>query len=211
MKPRLTIFTLLLFLSVFGFRGYLSDAAAQQTPASPHVLPETDKIRAIGVAYSPGGEFSRFVFVGEDGKSHHRLEVWKAKNNANPNIVNYVIQPKSVITRGRGPILVDAFHRQCFPSHLPKFEEKDYWVATLDGLELKFVLLDKEEDQNIVKGIFLNLQAAATQSRAGGLLNTVSHMSMWETNVISRFQKGKRQWIKPEWGQPLTVCIRIAP
>lgn len=192
--------SLLLILSGIG-------AAAQETSAP--ALPETGKISAIAVGYSQGGEFSRFLFAGEDGRSHHWLEVWKLKNTSNPSVVNYVMQPRSVIVWGRGPILADAFHRQCFPRYLPKFEEKDYWVATPNGLELQFVRLDKEEDQNNVKGVFSNLQAAATQSRAGGLLDTRGRASLWESNIISRFQKGKRKWINPEWVQTLNICIRI--
>jgi hypothetical protein len=206
MKQRFVIFSLALVLSASGFLRHFPNAAAQDAPVS---VPEPGKIRSIGTGYSATGEFSRFVFIGEDGRGHHWLEVWKAKNNADPNVVNYVMQPRSIITWGRGPILEETFNRQCLPSPRPKFDEKDYWVVMIDGLQLEFRRLDNEEDKNVVKGIFSNLQGAATQSRAGGLLNTTRHVSMWETNIISRFQKGKRQWIKPEWVQPLTACVRI--
>jgi hypothetical protein len=79
----------------------------------------------------------------------------------------------------------------------------------LKGRKLNFILLDQEEDQKSVKSVFTNLQAAATQSRAGGLLDTPNRMSMSESNIVSRFQKGKRQWLKPEWLQELTVCIKV--
>ena len=207
MKRRLLL-ALLLFLSLSTFK---TNAAPQQPPAVPSptpVVPEMGRIRNIGVGYSPGGEFSKFVFVGEDGKYHHWLEVWKAKNSTAPNIVIYAMEPNFIITWGRGPIFTDVFNPQCFPSSAPNFGEKDYWVALMKGRKLSFQLVDQEEDQKNVKGIFANLQGAATQTRAGGLLDTPNRASLWESNIISRFQKGKRQWINPAWVQPLTVCIK---
>jgi hypothetical protein len=70
--------------------------------------------------------------------------------------------------------------------------------------------LDQEDDQTKVKALFSNLQGTATQRRAGGLLDTKGHASMWERNIISQFQKGNRDWIKPEWAQRLTTCVRIS-
>jgi len=89
--------------------------------------------------------------------------------------------------------LADAFNAQCLPPASPDFGEKDYWVAVLKGSKLDFPRLVREEDQKNIKDIFSNLQGAATQSRAGGLLDTPSRANLWESNIISRFQKGKRR------------------
>src|SRR6185503_8446227 len=199
----------LVLLTVFGLQTHWSRASAQQPTPSPPVVPEFAKIISIGVGYSPGGEFTKFVFVGEDGKYHHWLEAWKTKGSSSANIVIYAMEPHYIITWGRGPVFTSVFNPSCFPSAAPNFGEKDYWVVLLKGRKLDFILLDQDEDQKTVKGIFSNLQAAASQSRAGGLLDTPNRMSMWETNIMSRFQKGKRQWIKPEWLQELTVCIKV--
>ena len=176
----------------------------------PATLPETDKIRDIGVGYSPNGQFSKLVFLGNDGQGHHWLEVWKVRNNDSPNLVNYLIQPHTIITWGRGPVLTELFAPECFPSSVPNFGPKDYWVVGFKNSKLNFVLLDQEEDQKKVAGLFSNLQATATQRRVGGLLDTKGHASMWERNIISQFQKGNRDWIKPEWPQSLTTCIKIS-
>jgi hypothetical protein len=203
MKKR--ILTSSVFWSVVVCLTLAISVSAQQDSA----LPETGKVRAISVAYSQSGQLSRFMFIGENNKSHHWLEVWKVKNTDDPNVVNYIVEPRTVVTWGRGPVLTDVFAPQCFPSSVPQFGPKDYWVAVIKGNKLTFQILDQEEDQRIVKGIFANLQGASTQSRAGGLLDMSRHTSVWEANVMSRFQKGKRDWIKPEWVQSLTVCIKV--
>src|SRR6185436_4163473 len=177
-------------------------------PTPSPVVPEMGKIRDLGVGYSPRGEFTKFFFVGEDGKYHHWLEIWRVKNTSAPNIVIYAMEPNLIITWGRGPILTTVFNPLCFPSAVPNFGEKDYWVALMKGRKLSFQLLDQEEDQNNIKGMFTNLNGAAMQTRAGGLLDTPNRASLWESNIISRFQKGKRKWINPAWVQPLTVCIK---
>ncbi|HKQ39921.1 MAG TPA: hypothetical protein VJ063_17720 [Verrucomicrobiae bacterium] len=186
-----------------------SHALAQQTPPSTTVVPEFPKIISLGVGYSQSGEYSKVMFLGEDGRYHHWLEVWKAKSSPLPNIVIYAMEPHYIITWGRGRVLTNVFNPQCFPSAIPTFGEKDYWVVVLKGRKLDFILLDQEEDQKNVNSIFTNLQAAAFQSRIGGLLYTPNRMTSSESNIVSRFQKGKRQWLKPNWLQELTVCIKV--
>ena len=207
MERRL-LFAFLLCLSLSAFK---TDAVAQQPPAVPTpspVVPEMGKIRDLGVGYSPRGEFSKYLFIGEDNKYHHWLEVWRVKNTSAPNIVIYAMEPNFIITWGRGPILTGVFNPLCFPSTAPVFGEKDYWFASMKGRKLSFQLVDQEDEQNNLKGIFVNLNAAAMQTRAGGLLDTPNRASLWESNIISRFQKGKRKWINPAWVQPMTVCIK---
>jgi len=207
MRIRILAFSFLL-LAVIVMPGNLAGVSAQEnSTAAERTVPDMEKITGIAPYYTLAGDFSKFYFVGEDNRTRHWLDVWKTKKSSSANVINYIMQPDKVITWGRGPILEDAFNHQCLPSTRPNFEEKDYWVALANGLELKFVALEKGEELDTVKAIFSNLQAAATQQRAGGLLDTPNRTNVWESNVMNRFQKGKRKWINPAWVQPITVCI----
>lgn len=205
---RRLIITLLFFVSMAVLSGneYRSVAAQEQAVPSPApVLPDTEKIRGISFGYTREGVFGKAWFFGEDGKSHHWLEVWRLQRNSTQAVVNYVVQPNLVVTWGHGPVLADAFASQCL-AEPSSFEKDDYWVAKIDGDHLAFVLLNQEERKNL-EGLFQNLQIAETHNIAGGVLQTTRRLNTWETNIMSLFQKGKRQWLKPEWVQRLTICI----
>ena len=120
-------------------------------------------------------------------------------------MANYVVQPNFVVTWGRGPVLTDAFDPQCL-AEPPRFEKDDYWVAKIDGDHLAFIRLEPEQRKN-VEGLFQNLTIAEAHSLAGGTLQTTRRLNTWEENIMSLFQKGKREWVKPEWVQHLTICI----
>lgn len=206
MKYRILTLTFLL-LALIGMHQVGAVSAQKDSVAPAQTVPDMGKIIGISPWYTALGEFSRFYFIGEDNRTRHWLEVWKTRKDSTANVVNYIMERDNVITWGRGPILADAFNHQCLPSSRPKFEEKDFWLALVNGLEIKFVLLEKGEQLDTVKAVFTNLQAAANQQRVGGLLDTPNRTNVWESNVMNRFQKGKRKWINPEWVQPLTVCV----
>lgn len=141
MKQTLTIFALLLLLSVLRLPGYGSAAATQQTVAtssSSQVMPEIEKIRDISVGYSPEGNLSKFLFIGYDGQIQHWLEVWKLKNTSVPNIVNYVIKPGTIITWGERAGIGGRFQRPVFAAGISGFWREGLLGCGAEGEQTRF-------------------------------------------------------------------------
>lgn len=167
--------------------------------------PNFGKIMGIGIGYSQNGQTAKVMFLEEDNRYHHWLDVWNL--HGKNSMVNYIMEPSYIVVWGHGQVLTEVLDSKCMPPSPPMLKDNDYWVATMKQNKFEFTVLSGD-DQKAVKNLLANLQAASSQTRAGGLLDTPNRPSLWEQNIISMFQKGKRNWIHAEWIQPLTVCVR---